>query len=531
MAIDYSSYRPNLSGLQYATPTTGRGGLTGGYPESARRQNMAISRIRRYFRTPRNYQKNPAGLGYVLPKIGGLRLRDINTAQGRRTAITGGPGNLIYGFTDRSKYKIGRDAKGNVTLVRRDGRGGGGAATPATPPSPGTPAAPPDPYAKYDKDYKWIGDYLRGLRDQEEAFGNIFKNEFQPSVTAALTEMGNLATGAADRYARAAAAGAAANQAAANLAPVQAAGSTEAFDPIGLAAEQAASRATGAAAAENARMGATMSALAPVSAGQGILANIQRGYTAISAEYANKRMEDQMKLDQWIEEQKSAALDREIQQQYNLGLLSVQQGELALAGEKEKNRTSEASAAAARQGQKTNAELAAAGFKRVPKNPGRGSIATINATSVTSVEGQQWFKPGGGGRSGGSGGAGAGTANQQTNYIKSLSDAYLGKETDPVTGAVFDTGTGYRESSSADEQATRIYAHLANAVRGGMFGGKKIDRNRVREIIAAAIQNPEVKIRPGEYGKPGRDKLKNQSMTQYIQNIVIGGLARAGLLS
>jgi len=529
MAIDYSRYRPDLSGLTYAQPTTGRGGLMGSYPASARNRNVAISRIRRYFKTPRNYQKNAAGLGYVLPRIGGLRLRDINTAQGRRTAITGGPGNFVYGFTDRSKYKIGRDAQGRIALVARDGKGGTGGGTSAT--TPGTPAAPPDPYAKYDKDYKWIGDYLRSLKGQEEAFGSIFKNEFQPSVSAALTSMGNLATGAADRYARAAAAGAAANQAAANLAPVQAAGSTEAFDPIGLAAEQAASRATGAAAAENARLGATMSALAPVSAGQGILGNIQRGYAAISSEYANKRIEDQMKLEQWIKEQESAALDREVQQQYNLGLLSVQRGELDLAKLKESNRSSEAASAAQREGQKTNAELAAAGFKRVPKRPGAGSIGTINATSVTSVEGVQWFKPGGGGRSGAGGGASAGTANQQTNYIKSLTDAYLGKETDPVTGAVFDTGTGYRESASAGEQATRVYAHLANAVRSGLFGAKKIDRARVREIIAAAITDPKVKTGPGEYETPDKAALKNQSMTQYIQNIVINGLARAGLLS
>jgi len=523
MAIDYSRYRPDLG-------TLGIG--TGRYGARTPQYNRQINRIRRYFKTPRNYQKNAAGLGYVLPKIGGLRLRDINTPQGRRTAITGGPGNFVYGFTDRKKYKIGNVGDG-LGLVRRDGKGGSGA---ATPPKPGTPAPPPDPYAKYDKDYKWIGDYLRSLKDQEEAFGSIFKNEFQPSVSAALTSMGNLATGAADRYARAAAAGAAANQAAANLAPVQAAGSTEAFDPIGLAAEQAASRATGAAAAENARLGATMSALAPVSAGQGILANIQRGYAAISSEYANKRIEDQMKLEQWIKEQESAALDREVQQQYNLGMLGVQQGELDLAKLRESNRASEATSAAQREGQKTNAELAAAGFKRVPKNPGAGSIGTINATSVTSVEGVQWFKPGGGGGSGrgGSGGGGGGTPDQQTKYVKSLAEAYSGEKQD-LEGRVFDTGTGYKESASPDEQATRVYAHLANAIRGGLFGSKKIDRARVREIIAAAITDPKVKVskegEPAEYGMPDKASLKNQSMTQYIQNIVINGLAKAGLLS
>jgi hypothetical protein len=506
MAIDYSRYRPDLSDLGIGT---------GRYGARTPQYNRQINRIRRYFKTPRNYQKNAAGLGYVLPKIGGLRLRDINTAQGRRTAITGGPGNFIYGFTDRNKFKIGNVGDG-LGLVRRGGKGGSGAATTK---KPSTPAAPPDPYDKYDKDYKWIGDYLRGLRGQEQAFGNIFKNEFQPSVTAALTSMGNLATGAADRYARAAAAGAAANQAAANLAPVQAAGSTEAFDPIGLAAEQAASRATGAAAAENARMGATMSALAPVTAGQGILANIQRGYTAISAEYANKRIEDQMKLEQWIAEQESAAKDREIQQQYNLGLLGVQQGELDVARMRESNRANEASASAAREGQKTNAELAAAGFKRVPKNPGRGSISTINATSVTSVEGQQWFKPG---RSGGSGGGGRpATAQQQADVWEALRDAYNGNVRDAAGEIIYGSGeSGFRDQDIPN-QIQSVYAFIVNQIGAGTM---KADRNTVMSVLRTGIPKIRVKQPDGSY------EIKGANARNNLVNQVISALRRDGVI-
>jgi hypothetical protein len=455
---------------------------------------MAISRIRRYFKTPRNYQKNAAGLGYVLPKIGGLRLRDINTAQGRRTAITGGPGNFIYGFTDRSKFKIGRDAQGRIALVSRDGKGGGA----AKPPSPGTPAAPPDPYAKYDKDYKWIGDYLRGLSDQEQAFGNIFKNEFQPSVTAALTSMGNLATGAADRYARAAAAGAAANQAAANLAPVQAAGSTEAFDPIGLAAEQAASRATGAAAAENARMGATMSALAPVSAGQGILANIQRGYTAISAEYANKRIEDQMKLEQWIAEQESAAKDREIQQQYNLGLLGVQQGRID---------ADTASDEADRREKGDIRTLERDGWIRLPKGAGTRGLNTTTANDGTVM-----YKPRDKGR-GGSGGATVAEQNKVVNTLRGLYDTSkdVFNPSESVSGIV---------TKSLGEQIKAIGDFIVTGIQNGSIPASK---TAVSSLINNGIGRMRVKQGQG-YVNIG--EVRQQ---RYV-NSIIDSLVSAGLI-
>jgi hypothetical protein len=474
MAIDYSRYRPDLS-------TLGIG--TGRYGARTPQYNRQINRIRRYFKTPRNYQKNAAGLGYVLPKIGGLRLRDINTAQGRRTAITGGPGNFIYGFTDRKKFKIGRVGDG-LGLVARGGTRGAAAA-----PSPGTPAPPPDEYAKYDKDYKWIGDYLRGLRSQEQAFGTMFKNEFQPSVSAALTSMGNLATGAADRYARAAAAGAAANQAAANLAPVQAAGSTEAFDPIGLAAEQAASRATGAAAAENARMGATMSALAPVTAGQGILANIQRGYSAISAEYANKRLEDQMKLEQWIAEQKADAEDRAITQQYNAAMLGLRGDQLS---------ADIASDQADRDAKGDRRSLERDGWIALP--PGAGTRG-LNIT--TANDGTKMYKPKSGGGSGRGSGSGAGglTAGQRQGSAAVLGDLYSGKMDpvgDPVGGWVNSTPEdqvsailGWLQRNGPDLGINRgnLAAFLREALSGRVSGNwKRGGKQAIDGLVAEVVR-------------------------------------------
>ena len=74
MAIDYSQYSPDLasSSLYETRPTGGRSPAA----------NRNISRIRTYFRRPRNYNKRMAGLGYALPNIGGLRLKEVNTAQG-----------------------------------------------------------------------------------------------------------------------------------------------------------------------------------------------------------------------------------------------------------------------------------------------------------------------------------------------------------------------------------------------------------------------------------------------------------------
>lgn len=452
MAIDYTNYRPDLSTLGL--------GSTGRYGARTPQYNRQINRIRRYFQTPRNY-KSAYGLGHVLPKIGGLRLRDINTAQGRRTAIVGGPGNFVYGFTDRNKFQIGKDSRGQTALIARSGGGGGGAAAPAV------PAPPTDEFTKYEKDYKWIADYLRNLKAQETATTDIYKNQFLPNLTSALNAYSNLGSQTAQRIAESGLAGAAAYGAAANVAPVEAAGATGSYDPIALAANQAAARATGAAAEAQTKFDATQSALAPVDTAAGILANIQRGYSAISAEYGQKRLEDQMKLEQWIEEQKSAAADREIQQQYNLGLLGVQQGELAIKEAEAKTK-----------GMKSDTELAAAGFKRVPKSYGAGSAATIEATMVESTSGTKWFKPG---KSGGGGSDGL-TANQTQQLGERLYNAYMGESRD-AAGNVIGQGPGFRDLP-VQQQIQKIETWVRQEVSRGNIPN---NRAAIANFIATAI--------------------------------------------
>ena len=505
MAIDYTNYAPDFSALDPFDGSTGRfGGVDPNYLRTA-------SRIRTFFKKPKNYSKN-AGLGYVLPNIGGLRLKEITTPQGKRTAIVGGPGGYTYGLAAAGAAKnlmIGRDAKGRIALVRRGARpatGPGGTPGPGGG-TPGSTTPAPDEYQKYEKDYPWMASYLRGLRDEENAFNKKFKDEFQPSVSAALESYGNLGVGAADRYARAAAASVAANRAAQNIAPTEAAGATGSFDPVAVAAQQAASRATGDAAAENARMAATTSALAPATAAQGLLANIQRGYATISAEYSRKRLEDQMKLDQWIETQKQAALDREVQQQYNLGLLKLRGDELTFDVEKAK-------AEAATKGQFTNAELAAKGFRTVKSVAGAGpkNKAKIAATTVTSVEGEQWYKPSGGGGGGGGGGL---TANQQQQLGPRLLEAYQGTTRDAL-GNITGQGPGFRDLP-LEQQVGRIEQWVRQEVERGNIPR---DADAIARFISTSIPFLQKKVGSGYKTDP---RGRTDTWGRRIAKNIVGG--------
>ena len=484
MAIDYSQYSPDLasSSLYETRPTGGRSPAA----------NRNISRIRTYFRRPRNYNKRMAGLGYALPNIGGLRLKEVNTAQGRRTAIMGGPGNFTYGLAGANARKdmmIGRDASGRITLVRRGARPGtpGAPAGSTAPPSPQAPG--PDEFTKYEKENPWIASYLRSLRDEGAAFQTKYEKDFLPNITNALTGFSNLGVQAADRYARAAGASVAANQAAANIAPTEAAGATGAFDPISLAASQAASRATGDAAAENNRMNATLSALGPASASQGILANIQRGYSSISAEYTRKRLDDQMKLDQWIQDQESERLNREVQQQYNLGMLGVQQGQLNLATTKAENDRIEAANRASREGQFTKAELVAKGFRPVPASAGPKSMAAVQAAGiVTALDGGQYYKP----RSGGGSGGRPATPQQQADVWKSLREAYNGNTRD-AQGNLLNTGSSGFRDQDFNSQVQSVYAFIVNQISSGVLP-PNIDA--VRTAISNGI--PDIQVKSGD---------------------------------
>lgn len=491
MAIDYSNYSPELGNMAGLTPT----------------QRKAL---REYFRKPRSY-KSPYGLGFKLPSIGGLRVRRGQTTPfGKRDVITDQQGR-VYGTTKAgANLAIGRNAAGQITLIRRPAT----PATPATPAKPGQPAPPPDEYASYKKDYPWIATYLRGLRSQEKDFNTRYQEKFEPALRGTLENMARVGEGAADRYKALANTGTAAMGAAANIAPTQIASSSGVVDPYFARAGQ--SRLSSAADAGQAMSSynAALQAMAPVSAGQSILRGITSQYAAMSKSYADKRIEDRLKLDQWIEEQKAAAADRKIKQQYNMAMLGLKGSDLELDRQKlqldiDKTRL---------EGQKTATELLAAGFRPVPKGAGPKTMAKIQGSIVTATDtGASFFKPQGG--RGGSGGGGGATASQRQKTIADLTNAYVGNTTDQMGNVIGVSGGGIRSKGSTNDQAGMILSWVETAIRNNLVGKTSQD---VAAIIDAAIPTIEYPNQSGGFDKittPGKNK-------QAVINLVVGSLRR-----
>jgi ribosomal protein L20 len=490
MAVDYGNYTPDL------------GNLRGYSPEQQRI-------IRQYFNKPRSY-KSPYGLGFKLPKIGGLRLRRGQTTPfGQRDLIVDQQGRVYGTVRGGSNLSVGRSPQGGVTLVRRPRAG----ATPAVPgTTPTQPTPPPDEYASYEKDYPWIATYLRGLRSQEQDFSTRYQQKFEPGLRAAVENIGRIGEGAADRYKALSNAGTAAFGAAANVAPVQIASTSGPADPYALRRSQAAPSAMADQTQAVSSYNAALSALAPVTAGQSILRNIASQYASMSKAYADKRIEDRLKLDQWIEEQKAAAADRKIKQQYNMAMLGLKEADLNL----EQQKIDIDAAKARNEGQKTAAELLTSGFRRVPKGAGPKTMAKIQGTIVSSSDtGEQFFKPQGGGGGGGS----AATPAQRQRTIADLANAYIGQTTDQMGNVIGVAGGGIRTKASPNDQAGMILSWVETAIRNGLINKTQQD---VAAIIDAAIPSIEYPTGAGTFAGSS-DPRKNK---QYVINLVIGSLRK-----
>lgn len=497
MAVDYNNYAPDLGNLSGLTPA----------------QRKAL---REYFKKPRSY-KSPYGLGFKLPSIGGLRLRRGQTTPfGTRDIITDQQGR-VYGTTRAgSNLAIGRNAAGQITLIRRPR-----AATPGTPGTPGTPATPtppPDEYASYEKDYPWIATYLRGLRKQETDFNERYKT-FEPQLRGTLENLARVGEGAADRYKSLANAGTAAMGAAANVAPVQIASTSGPADPYSLRVGQATASARADAGQAVSSYDAARAALAPVTAGQSILRGVSSQYATMAKSYADKRIEDRLKLDQWIEEQKAAAADRKIKQQYNMALLDLKEADLNI----DKSRLELDAEKARTAGQKTAAELLTSGFRRVPKGAGPKTMAKIQGTIVASSDtGEQFFKP----QARGGGGAGAATPSQRQRQIEDLRNAYVGNTTDQMGNIIGTSGGGIRSKQSANDQARMILSWVETAIRNGLVGKTQAD---VAAIIDAAIPSIEYPTEGGRFATveqldPSDARRRQKQNKQYIINMVVSSL-------
>lgn len=459
------------------------------------------------FKLPKN-----AGAGIKLPKISGLRLRrGVTTGKfGKRDIIVDANGK-VYGLAKPGQFKIGiGNNPGFLSLVPKPknpktGKPG----TPGTGTGTGAPGTPPDEFASYDKDYPWIASYLRSLRKEETAFNDRYKNQIQPGVAAGLESLGKIGEGIANTYGGQV--GTSPQQpgyvsniygAAANLTPAQVAsgmgGAASVYDPNSVAARQGLASAASASAQADARYRSLMAGLSPVSTAQGLLAGLASQAATISKSYADKRMSERVKLDQWIAEQKASAADRQIKQQYNMALLGIKQDQLSLDQQQynldvDKART---------EGVKTDTQLAAEGFKRVPAKVGPKNAAKVASSTVTSKEGNTWFKPGG--KPSGSGSGGAPTGNQRLQAQTALGAAYAGGQLDEkgqlLAGNI---GTGYRDLPSLNAQAQSVAAFVRNAIQNGFLKNNAQD---IGAFIYAGIPNPVVKDANDQYGAPVNPK-------------------------
>ncbi len=445
--------------------------------------------------------------GIKLPKIGGLRLRrNVKTGKyGRRDVIVG-PDGRTYGLTNPGQYQIGYRGEGAnrfISLVPRTRSGGAGGPRPATPATPAKPTPPPDEYASYEKDYPWIASYLRSLRSEENAFTDRYTNKIQPGISAGLQSLGKIGEGTANTYGGQV--GTSPQQpgyvsniynVAANLTPAQVAsgmgGAASVADPNSVAARQGLASSASASSQADARYRSLMAGLTPVSTAQGILGNLATQATTISKAYADKRISERTRLDQWIAEQKAGAEDRQIRQQYNMAMLGFKEEGLALDRERLN-----------RQGQKTNAELAADGFRKVSEVAKAGPKwkDKIAASTVTSIEGEAWYKPATPARGSGSGSGGP-TASQRDSFTQGLYDAYYGKQgvINPQTQVLEGGLPGYRDKpgqNSWQRQSNDIAAYIQTGKADSLAPKTEA---QVRAMLQRTISNPQYKVDSIKYG-------------------------------
>jgi len=489
--------------------------------------------------------KNPYKL--QLPKVPGLRIRrGVTTGKfGKQDIIVDANGRVYGMMAPNPQNVIGLNPESAVSflsVIKKKGKPG----APATPAAGGTPAKPsaaPDEYASYEKDYPWIASYLRSIGKEEKNFNDRYTNVIQPGVAAGLNSLGKIGEGIANTYGGMVGTSpqqpgyvSSAYGAASSLTPAQVAsgmgGASSVFDPNAVAARQGLQGAQSAEAQSNARYRSLMAGLSPVSTAQGILGGLASQAASISKSYADKRMTERLKLDQWIAEQKSAAADRLVKQQYNAALLNIREDQLALD-------TKKANSA----GQKTDAELSNEGFRRVPTTKmGAKSIAIVNQTKVTSKEGSAWYKPGSGGSgSGGSGSGGSGgpTANQKQQLGNDLRAAYNGTGAVDAQGQALGLtpGSTYRDMSSFGEQAQAIAAYVQRAIESKFIPPTQ---SAVIALLLQAIPTAQIKYvggdRDGEYGVPldknGNPIYKNKkgqasdaAARQALFNMVIRNLS------
>lgn len=477
---------------------------------SVQRRNQVIYD---YLKNNRRATRRTSGLGTRLPSVGGLRLkRGVKTKYGIRDVVTDASG-MVYGYANpASKLAIGRAGNPGSQYTALTRRGAKPVPLRAAPVA-GTPGAPgpattggssnipaSDDFAGYG-DYPMIATYLRGLQAQEKNFANDFQTNILPGVSSGLQNIANIGANIASQYGGSVGTGTGggyvtnAANVAAGIAPPQVAGglggATQTYNPNAQAAGSARASSMGASAAADSRYNTLLAAQTPVSQTQGILSGLTSQAMNISKSYADKRMTERLKLDQWIVRQKAAASELATKNLYNAALLKM--SGLTL---EEKSRASRVNEGISQQnadtsrtnaqnaGQKTDAQIGTSGiYVRVPSGAGPKNQAIINKTIVTSKDGNQWYRP----KKPPKASDASSLASQTEKAAKAIYGAYVGEKYD-VTGAVMSTQPGINRLNTAEEQGQRIASIIANMVASGEISKASLKGGNGQAFIRGLVE-------------------------------------------
>lgn len=510
---------------------------------SVQRRNQVIYD---YLKNNRRATRRTSGLGTRLPSVGGLRLkRGVKTKYGIRDVVTDASG-MVYGYANpAANLAIGRAGNpgSQYTALTRRGakpvplRAAPVAGSPGTPGSATTggssniPAS--DDFAGYG-DYPMIATYLRGLQSQEKNFAEDWKTNVLPGVSGGLQNIANIGANIAAQYGGSVGTGTGggyvtnAANVGAGIAPPQVAGglggATQTYNPNAQAAGSARASSMGASAAADSRYNTLLAAQTPVSQTQGILSGLTSQAMNISKSYADKRMTERLKLDQWIVDQKAAAAGLETKNAYNKALLEMSGIKIAETGRA--NRVNEgiaqqnadtARTVANNAGQMTDVEIgdSKTGWARVPIGAGPKNQALINKTVVTSKDGNQWYKPKKPASTGGS----PEEIRIRATASKNLEAKYYGEKWDPVTSTMSPGSGGINSLSSPKAQGIRIGSIIKSLIASGELPAAWVTKENVIAFINGAISGGRSYIPVDENGNPGEQVQMLTNGTEWKQVI------------
>ena len=360
------------------------------------------------------------------------------------------------------------------------------------------------PYAMYNQ-YPFVRRYLEDMDRGYDQFQNYLTNTYNPMVTAgskALTDArlasGNAYNAAIQNYSNAA------GNVASAMAPAQVAGMTGGtvqapnMNALGAAQSMAASANVG----RNLDAGyrTALGGLEAEKMGQSFQ-SAALGYGAgLLNQYGQKRVQERLKMDQWIEEQKAAQakldLDMARLDQSMINSLIVS-GDRAAARDvttrgqdltDARGQADDARADAAAEDKYSNRGLERDGWIRLPKGAGTRGLQV-----TTSNEGVKYYKPrkGGGGGGGGSGGGSGPTPSERAARMNDFT-----RKWSPPRGLNPDTDQPYPAPWGNGAQK---YAAAASWIKSNinLFPGlKKGDRKAINAfLLEAGISRPDVRRR------------------------------------